>query len=187
MKRKILDESLHINHLIGYQYGDRGILREESQIPEISQYILDTFFQNESKLNCVDESWRFPVWVALEATDIPILYIKLALGIIKRESGYAHVFKMPSFSSPSPITRWGAVSVFKSLGNKKGWIKERRSKQLEKWVWDDLEKNLFEKIKSNPKLVSEFRKLQKKMFKNAISPTEASKKILQHYLKNNKS
>jgi anti-sigma28 factor (negative regulator of flagellin synthesis) len=121
MKRKILDESLHINHLIGYQYGDRGILREESQIPEISQYIIDTFFQNESKLNCVDKSWRFPVWVALEATDIPILYIKLALGIIKRESGYAHVFKMPSFSSPSPITRWGAVSVFKSLGNKLGY------------------------------------------------------------------
>ena len=33
---------------------------------------------------------------------------------------------------------------FKTLGNKKGWIKEKRSKQLEKWMWDDLEKNMFD-------------------------------------------
>ena len=38
----------------------------------------------------------------------------------------------------------------------------------------------------NKKLASEFAKLQEKVSKNVISPTEASKKILQHYAKNNK-
>ena len=54
-------------------------------------------------------------------------------------------------------------------------------------MWNDLQKNLFEKIKGNKKLVSEFGKLQEKVSKNIISPTEASKKILHHYTKNNKS
>ena len=54
-------------------------------------------------------------------------------------------------------------------------------------MWDDLQKNLFEKIKNNKKLIVEFDKLQKKVLKNRMSPTEASKKILQHYIKNNKS
>ena len=54
-------------------------------------------------------------------------------------------------------------------------------------MWDDLQKNLFENIRNNKKLVSEFNKLKKKLAKNAISPTEASKKILHHYIKNNKS
>ena len=54
-------------------------------------------------------------------------------------------------------------------------------------MWGDLQKSLFEKIKDNKKLVSEFNKLQKKVSKNIISPTEASKKILHHYIKNNKS
>ena len=44
-----------------------------------------------------------------------------------------------------------------------------------------------EKIKNNEKLIVEFDKLQKKVLKNRMSPTEASKKILQHYIKNNKS
>ena len=82
---------------------------------------------------------------------------------------------------------WKIILSFKTLGNKKGWIKEKRSKQLAKWMWDDLQKNLFEKIKGNKKLVSEFGKLQEKVSKNIISPTEASKKILHHYTKNNKS
>ena len=66
-------------------------------------------------------------------------------------------------------------------------ITEKRSKQLIKWMWDDLQKNLFEKIKNNKKLIVEFDKLQKKVLKNRMSPTEASKKILQHYIKKNKS
>ena len=82
---------------------------------------------------------------------------------------------------------WKIILNFKFLGNKKGWIKKKRSEQLVKWMWDDLQKSLFEKIKDNKKLVSEFDKLQKKVSKNIISPTEASKKILQHYIKNNKS
>ena len=54
-------------------------------------------------------------------------------------------------------------------------------------MWNDLQKNLFEKIKGNKKLVSEFGKLQEKVSKNIISPTESSKKILHQYTKNNKS
>ena len=54
-------------------------------------------------------------------------------------------------------------------------------------MWDDLQKNLFDKIKDNKKLILEFSKLQKKVAKNIISPTEASKKILHHYVKTNKS
>ena len=54
-------------------------------------------------------------------------------------------------------------------------------------MWNDLQKSLFEKIKGNKKLVTEFGKLQEKVSKNKISPTEASKKILHHYIKTNKS
>ena len=82
---------------------------------------------------------------------------------------------------------WKIILNFKFLGNKKGWIKKKRSEQLIKWMWDDLQKSLFEKIKDNKKLVSEFNKLQKKVSMKIISPTEASKKILHHYIKNNKS
>ena len=31
---------------------------------------------------------------------------------------------------------------FKDLGNKKGWIKDKRSQQLAKWIWDNLIDNL---------------------------------------------
>ena len=82
---------------------------------------------------------------------------------------------------------WKIINNFRILGNKKGWIKEKRKKQLAKWMWDDLQKNLFDKIKDNKKLILEFSKLQKKVAKNIISPTEASKKILHHYVKTNKS
>ena len=124
-----------------------------------------------------------------DETERTVADYKNALNLLKKnkDSINKQIVKCSALKKTGIDEIWKIILNFKSLGNKKGWIKERRSKQLEKWVWDDLEKNLFEKIKSNPKLVSEFRKLQKKMFKNAISPTEASKKILQHYLKNNKS
>ena len=97
------------------------------------------------------------------------------------------VVKCSSLNKTGIDEIWKIILNFKSLGNKKGWIKKKRSEQLIKWMWDDLQKNLFEKIKDNKKLVSEFNKLQKKVSKNIISPTEASKKILHHYIKNNKS
>ena len=58
--------------------------------------------------------------------------------------------------------------------------KKRLLKGIERLNKKDL-KSLYKK------LVSEFVKLQKKVSKNIISPTEASKKILHHYIKNNKS
>ena len=97
------------------------------------------------------------------------------------------VVKCSSLNKTGIDEIWKIILNFKSLGNKKGWIKKKRSEQLIKWMWDDLQKSLFEKIKDNKKLVSEFDKLQKKVSKNIISPTEASKKILHHYIKNNKS
>ena len=97
------------------------------------------------------------------------------------------VVKCSSLNKTGIDEIWKIILNFKSLGNKKGWIKKKRSEQLIKWMWDDLQKNLFEKIKDNKKLVSEFNKLQKKVSMNIISPTEASKKILHHYIKNNKS
>ena len=97
------------------------------------------------------------------------------------------VVKCSSLNKTGIDEIWKIILNFKSLGDKKGWIKKKRSEQLIKWMWDDLQKSLFEKIKDNKKLVSEFDKLQKKVSKNIISPTEASKKILHHYIKNNKS
>ncbi|PPR34771.1 MAG: GTPase ArgK [Alphaproteobacteria bacterium MarineAlpha6_Bin4] len=114
---------------------------------------------------------------------------KNALSIIKKENNSftTKVVKCSALNRTGIGDIWKIIQDFKSLGNKKGWIKEKRTKQLEKWMWDDLQKNLFENIRNNKKLVSEFNKLKKKLAKNAISPTEASKKILQHYTKNNKS
>ena len=114
---------------------------------------------------------------------------KNALSIIKKENNSftTKVVKCSALNRTGIVDIWKIIQDFKSLGNKKGWIKEKRTKQLEKWMWDDLQKNLFENIRNNKKLVSEFNKLKKKLAKNAISPTEASKKILQHYTKNNKS
>ena len=112
-----------------------------------------------------------------------------ALNLLKKDKDSINkkVVKCSALNKTGITEIWKTILNFKSLGDKKGWIKEKRSKQQAKWIWDDLQKNLFEKIKCNKKLVSEFAKLQKKVSKNVISPTEASKKILQHYVKNNKS
>jgi LAO/AO transport system kinase len=112
-----------------------------------------------------------------------------ALSLLKKDKNLfsTKVTKCSALKKTGIKEIWKIILNFKTLGNKKGWIKKKRSKQLEKWIWDDLQKNLFEKIKGNKKLVSEFIKLQKKVAKNEISPTEASKKILHHYTKNNKS
>ena len=114
---------------------------------------------------------------------------KNALSLLKKDENSLNkeVVKCSALKKTGINEIWKIILNFKDLGNKKGWIKEKRSKQLEKWIWDDLQKNIFEKIKGNKKLVSEFAKLQKKVSKNIISPTEASKKILHHYIKNNKS
>ena len=114
---------------------------------------------------------------------------KNALGLLKKNKNSLNkkVVKCSALNKTGIDEIWKIILNFKTLGSKKGWIKEKRSKQLEKWIWDDLQKNIFEKIKGNKKLVFEFAKLQKKVSKNIISPTEASKKILQHYIKNNKS
>ena len=113
---------------------------------------------------------------------------KNALSLLKKDKNSFNpkVTKCSALKKVGINEIWKIILSFKSLGNKKGWIKEKRSKQLAKWMWDDLQKNLFEKIKCNKKLASEFAKLQEKVSKNVISPTEASKKILQHYAKNNK-
>ena len=113
---------------------------------------------------------------------------KNALNLLKKDKNSINkkIVKCSALNKTGIDEIWKIILNFKSLGNKKGWIKEKRSKQLAKWMWDDLQKNLFEKIKCNKKLASEFAKLQEKVSKNVISPTEASKKILQHYAKNNK-
>ena len=114
---------------------------------------------------------------------------KNALSLLKRDANsfITQVAKCSALNKTGIEGIWKIILHFKDLGNKKGWIKNKRSKQLAKWIWDDLQKNLFEKIKGNKKLILEFSKLQKKVSKNVISPTEASKKILHHYIKNNKS
>ena len=114
---------------------------------------------------------------------------KNALGLLKKNKNSLNkkVVKCSALNKTGIDEIWKIILNFKTLGSKKGWIKEKRSKQLEKWIWYDLQKNIFEKIKGNKKLVFEFAKLQKKVSKNIISPTEASKKILHHYIKNNKS
>ena len=114
---------------------------------------------------------------------------KNALGLLKKNKNSLNkkVVKCSALNKTGIDEIWKIILNFKTLGSKKGWIKEKRSKQLEKWIWYDLQKNIFEKIKGNKKIVFEFAKLQKKVSKNIISPTEASKKILQHYIKNNKS
>ena len=114
---------------------------------------------------------------------------KNAQGLLKKNKNSLNkeVVKCSALNKTGIDEIWKIILNFKTLGNKKGWIQEKRTKQLEKWIWDDLQKNLFERIKGDKKLVSEFVKLEKKVSKNLISPTEASKKILQHYIKNNKS
>ena len=114
---------------------------------------------------------------------------KNALGLLKKDknSYETKVLKCSSLKKIGIKEIWQTILEYKNLGEKKGWIKANRSKQLIKWMWDDLQKNLFEKIKHNKKLISEFDKIQKKVIKNTISPREASKKILHHYIKNNKS
>ena len=114
---------------------------------------------------------------------------KNALSLLKKNEDYfdTKVVKCSSLKNTGISEIWKIILNFKNLGLKNGWIKNRRSKQLIKWMWDDLQKNLFEKIKGNKKLMSEFDKLQKQVSENIISPTEASKKILHHYVKNNKS
>ena len=114
---------------------------------------------------------------------------KNALSLLKKDENSLNkeIVKCSALKKTGINEIWKIILNFKDLGNKKGWIKEKRSKQLEKWIWDDLQKNIFEKIKGNKKLVSELVKLQKKVSDNKISPTEASKKILHHYTKNNKS
>ena len=114
---------------------------------------------------------------------------KNALSLLKKDKNSINkkVVKCSALNKTGINEIWKIILSFKKLGRKKGWIKDKRSKQLAKWMWDDLQKNLFEKIKGNKKLISEFAKLEKKVSKNIISPTEASKKILQHYIKNNKS
>ena len=114
---------------------------------------------------------------------------KNALSLLKKDKGKFHteVVKCSALKKTGIDGIWKIIQKFKTEDNKKGWIKRKRAKQLTKWMWDDLQRNLFEKIRSNKKLTSEFSKIQKKVSKNTISPTEASKKILQHYIKNNKS
>ena len=114
---------------------------------------------------------------------------KNALSLLKKNKNSLNkkVVKCSALNKTGIDEIWKIILNFKTLGNKKGWLQEKRTKQLEKWIWDDLQKNLFERIKCNKKLVSEFVKLERKVSKNIISPTEASKKILQHYIKNNKS
>ena len=118
-----------------------------------------------------------------------IIDYKNAINLSKKNKNLFNtkVVKCSSLNKTGIDEIWKIILNFKFLGNKKGWIKKKRSEQLIKWMWDDLQKSLFEKIKDNKKLVSEFDKLQKKVSKNIISPTEASKKILHHYIKNNKS
>ena len=113
---------------------------------------------------------------------------KNALSLLKKDKNSFNkkIVKCSALNKTGIDEIWKIILNFKVLGNKKCWIKEKRSKQLAKWIWDDLQKSLFEKIKTNKKLISEFSKLQKKVSKNIISPTEASKKILYHYIKHNK-
>ena len=112
-----------------------------------------------------------------------------ALTLVKKDSNSfnTQVLKCSALKKTGIEEIWKIILSFKVLGNKKGWIKEKRAKQLEKWMWHDMQKNLFEKIKGNKKIIAEINKLQKKVSKNIISPTEASKKILHDYIKNNKN
>jgi hypothetical protein len=53
-------------------------------------------------------------------------------------------------------------------------------------MWEDLQKNVLDNLKKNQKLLKQFSYLEKQVLKTKILPTEASKKILHEFVKNNK-
>ena len=73
---------------------------------------------------------------------------KNALSLLKKDKNSFNpkVTKCSALKKVGINEIWKIILSFKALGNKKGWIKEKRSKQLEKWMWNDLQKSLFEKI-----------------------------------------
>ena len=79
-----------------------------------------------------------------------------ALTLVKKDSNSfnTQVLKCSALKKTGIEEIWKIILSFKVLGNKKGWIKEKRAKQLEKWMWNDLQKSLFEKIIRNKKLVT---------------------------------
>ena len=97
-----------------------------------------------------------------------------------------NVVKCSSLKKIGIYEIWKIINDFYNVGKKRGWIKQKRSDQLIKWMWEDLQKNVLDNLKKNQKLLKQFSYLEKQVLKTKILPTEASKKILHGFVKNNK-
>ncbi len=61
---------------------------------------------------------------------------KNALSLLKKDENSLNkeIVKCSALKKTGINEIWKIILNFKDLGNKKGWIKEKRSKQLEKWI-----------------------------------------------------
>ena len=66
---------------------------------------------------------------------------KNALSLLKKDKNSFNpkVTKCSALKKVGINEIWKIILSFKTLGNKKGWIKEKRSKQLEKWIKEELD------------------------------------------------
>ena len=105
---------------------------------------------------------------------------KSALSLLKKneEEFNTNVVKCSSLKKIGIYEIWKIINDFFNVGKKRGWIKQKRSDQLIKWMWEDLQKNVLDNLKKNQKLLKQFSYLEKQVLKTKILPTEASKKIL---------
>ena len=113
---------------------------------------------------------------------------KSALSLLnKNEEGFVtSIVKCSSLEKKGIDKIWKIINDFYSSRKKNGWLKKRRSTQLIKWMWEDLKINLFDDLKKSQKLFKKFSILEAQVLNAKISPMEASKKILQEFIKNNK-
>ena len=121
-------------------------------------------------------------------TERTVAEYKSALSLLKKneEEFNTNVVKCSSLKEIGIYEIWKIINDFFNVGEKSGWIKQKRSDQLIKWMWEDLQKNVLDNLKKNQKLLKQFSYLEKQVLKTKILPTEASKKILHEFVKNNK-
>ena len=121
-------------------------------------------------------------------TERTVAEYKSALSLLKKneEEFNTNVVKCSSLKKIGIYEIWKIINDFFNVGKKRGWIKQKRSDQLIKWMWEDLQKNVLDNLKKNQKLLKQFSYLEKQVLKTKILPTEASKKILHGFVKNNK-
>ena len=118
-------------------------------------------------------------------TERTVAEYKSALSLLKNEEEFnTNVVKCSSLKKIGIYEIWKIINDFYNVGKKRGWIKQKRSDQLIKWMWEDLQKNFLDNLKKNQKLLKQFSYLEKQVLKTKILPTEASKKILHEFVKN---